>query len=94
MPLLIVNLMRRGRYFATMAMFNYPPTASPLKRDCESRSCACIGSPCLSRCVHGASIGELVMAEKGLGGFRRLLAPHQDPNKKCFDLAAQVGPLC
>jgi hypothetical protein len=23
-----------------------------------SHSCACIGSPCLSHCVHGASIGD------------------------------------
>eukprot|EP01047_Picozoa_sp_COSAG01_P019109 COSAG01_NODE_1053_length_11913_cov_4.198307_6_plen_79_part_00 len=29
-----------------------------------SRSCACIGSPCLRRCVHGASIG----GRRGGGG--------------------------
>jgi hypothetical protein len=27
-----------------------------------SRSCACIGSPCLRHCVHGASIGDLLAA--------------------------------
>jgi hypothetical protein len=32
-----------------------------------SRSCACIGLPCLRQCVHGASIGGL--SEGGGGGY-------------------------
>jgi hypothetical protein len=46
-----------------------------------SRSCACIGSPCLRHCVHGASIGVLSRSEFERG-LRRLTGAR---------LTAQVG---
>jgi hypothetical protein len=52
------------------------PTVPPAQRPAAaavavarvSRSCACIGSPCLRHCVHGASVGG---SKGGGGGGRR-----------------------
>jgi hypothetical protein len=48
---------RSGRDVYQIAWF--VARAAPDARTQVSRSCACIGSPCLRHCVHGASIGAL-----------------------------------
>jgi hypothetical protein len=44
-----------------------------------SRSCACIGSPCLRHCVHGASVGA------GRGGAAALVEAALDPWRRAGD---------
>jgi hypothetical protein len=60
------------RHRAARALPRWVPDAeAPACMLCEvRRSCACIGSPCLSHCVHGASIGGLrrCALPRGAGG--------------------------
>jgi hypothetical protein len=48
-----------------------PAGGPPAPSAAVSRSCVCIGSPCLRHCVHGASIGAAGSFEWGRGGGRR-----------------------
>jgi hypothetical protein len=57
-------------------------------RAAVSRSCACIGSPCLRHCVHGASIGG------GGGGARARLSRVQADDAAQGLLHAAHGPPC
>ena len=72
------------QYFATMAMFNYPPTSSVLKAACDR--------------VLGEGEGEGEARTDGTGavpalaGFKRLLKALIKPaNGTCFDVAAQAA---
>lgn len=62
------------QYFATMAMFNYPPATSRLGADCD-------------RIMGNASTG---LKGRGLAAFKRLLAPHANVSKGCFDIQQQA----
>lgn len=64
------------QYFATMAMFNYPPTASALGRACGH--------------ILGTPQGPRQAGGMGLAPFKRLLQALTPANGTCFDLGAQV----
>ena len=60
------------QYFATMAMFNYPPASSHLGADCDR------------------ILGNATTRSGGLAAFQRLLAPHYNASKGCFDIQQQA----
>jgi hypothetical protein len=68
------------QYFATMAMFNYPPVTSPLAAACQH--------------VLGTDFdSDADASTSGLNGFNRLLAAlnqQHSPNATCFNLSAQA----
>ena len=64
------------QYFATMAMFNYPPVTSPLKAACDR----VLGE--------GVSLKHSNQSDS-LAGFKRLLQALIPANQTCFDLDAQ-----
>ena len=72
------------QYFATMAMFNYPPSASGLVR-----ACAHVLGPDAADHRDAGRGGA-----PGLSGFKRLLQALVPANQTCFDLDAQApGPV-
>jgi hypothetical protein len=63
-PPLLSRLLERGDGGCELGWACVPETA-------VSRSCACIGSPCLRHCVHGASIGDRGAAHREGGETMR-----------------------